>query len=529
MANNDIYRIPPPRRRRLRPNKKRKLPLPPGPAAVPILGNLLWLRHSFSLQNIEPLLRELHSRYGPILTSASAPSRRLRRRPRPRHRALVELGAAFSDRPVPPAARFISADSHVVSSAAYGPLWRLLRRNLVAEILHPSHLRLYAPGRRWVLRLLSDDLRSQSRSSDGGPVAVMPSFQFAMFALLVLMCFGEKLDHESIKQIEIAQRSFLLYVVSNLSVLGILPQITKHIFRNRLKTATALRARQRELFVPLIRAREEFKRKKQQQQQQRRQQNGDQVQEDEERFVYSYVDSLLDMEIPEEGGRKLSEEEMVALCSEFLNAGTDTTSTALQWIMANLVKHRDVQRKLAEEIDRVAAGNAEEDAIREEDLQKMPYLKAVVLEGLRRHPPGHFVLPHAVTEETEITGYRIPKEAAVNFLVAEMGRDGRVWEAPMEFRPERFMEGGDGEGVDAAGVCKGVIKMMPFGAGRRMCPGLGLALLHLECFVAHLVREFEWLPAAEGEEVDLAEKPEFTIVMKNPLRARLVPRSRHAA
>ncbi|XP_042495029.1 cytochrome P450 89A2-like [Macadamia integrifolia] len=100
-------------------------------------------------------------------------------------------------------------------------------------------------------------------------------------------------------------------------------------------------------------------------------------------FVVSYVDTLFDLQIPDEGGRKLSEEEMVTLCSEFLTAGTDTTSTALQWIMANLVKHQEIQEKLYYGIE--GAVSSGEKKIKEEDLQKIPYLKAIVLEGLRRH------------------------------------------------------------------------------------------------------------------------------------------------
>ena len=84
-------------------------------------------------------------------------------------------------------------------------------------------------------------------------------------------------------------------------------------------------------------------------------------------------------------------------------------------------------------------------------------------------------------------------------MVSEMGWNPNKWEDPMEF------------------------KTMPFGAGRRICPGLGLAMLHLEYFVANLVWSFEW-KAAEGDEVDLSEKQEFTIVMKNPLQAHLSTR-----
>ncbi|KAM2648959.1 hypothetical protein TB1_002020 [Malus domestica] len=81
---------------------------------------------------------------------------------------------------------------------------------------------------------------------------------------------------------------------------------------------------------------------------------------------------------------------MVSQCSEFLDAGTDTTSTALQWIMANVVKYPQVQEKLFAEIKGVMGET--EDEVREEVLHKLPYLKAVILEGLRRHPPAHFVL-----------------------------------------------------------------------------------------------------------------------------------------
>ena len=102
-----------------------------------------------------------------------------------------------------------------------------------------------------------------------------------------------------------------------------------------------------------------------------------------------------------------------------------------------------------------------------------------------------------------------------------MGWDPKVWEDPMAFKPERFLSGGGdggGEVFDITGSRE--IKMMPFGAGRRMCPAHGLAMLHLEYFVANLVWKFEWR-AVDGDEVDLSEKQEFTIAMKYPLKAHL--------
>lgn len=183
-----------------------------------------------------------------------------------------------------------------------------------------------------------------------------------------------------------------------------------------------MRREKEKLFTPLIRARKDQK----------------QCQGGSDNFPFSYVDSLLGLEIRDGGGRKLTEGAMVSLCSEFLTASTDTTTTSLQWIMANLVKHQDVQAKLVEEMEGVVGKEAEE--AREEDLDKLKYLKAVILEGLRRHPSVHFVIPHAVLEEVTLEGYDIPKDATVNFFVAEVGWDEKLRKDPMAFRPERFLE-----------------------------------------------------------------------------------------
>ncbi|KAL6269764.1 hypothetical protein ACE6H2_026675 [Prunus campanulata] len=107
-------------------------------------------------------------------------------------------------------------------------------------------------------------------------------------------------------------------------------------------------------------------------------------------------------------------------------------------------------------------------------------------------------------------------------MVAEMEWGPEVWEDPMAFKPERFLGGGDcggaEEGFDLTGSRE--IKMMPFGAGRRIFPGSGLAVLHLKYFVANLVWKFEWR-AVEEDDVDLSDEQEFTVVMKNPLQAHL--------
>ncbi|XP_062206202.1 cytochrome P450 89A2-like [Phragmites australis] len=476
--------------------------LPPGPPSMPLLGSVVWLTNSPA--EVEPLLRRLFERHGPVVSlrigarlSVFVADRRLA------HAALVERGAALADRPSLASVRLLGENDNTITRASYGPVWRLLRRNLVAETLHPSRMRLLAPARAWVRRVLVEKL---GESGPDAPTRVVETFHYAMFCLLVLMCFGERLDDPGVRAIAAAQRESLIYLSKNMPVFAFFPSVTKHLFRSRLDKALALRRRLKELFLPLINARREYKKR------------GGEPRK-ETTFEHSYVDTLLDIKLPEDGDRPLTDDEMSILCSEFLNAGTDTTSTGLQWIMAELVKNPTIQDKLYSEIKATTGDDKEE--VSEEDVHKMPYLKAVILEGLRKHPPGHFVLPHKAAEDMELGGYLIPKGATVNFMVAEMGRDEREWKNPMEFSPERFLPGGDGDGVDVTGT-KG-IKMMPFGVGRRICAGLGIAMLHLEYFVANMVREFEW-QEVPGDEVDFAEKSEFTIVMKKPLRPRLVPR-----
>ncbi|KAK3229437.1 hypothetical protein Dsin_001318 [Dipteronia sinensis] len=194
----------------------------------------------------------------------------------------------------------------------------------------------------------------------------------------------------------------------------------------------------KDVLVPLIRERKKVKEGRLSQAKEKRDQ------EEKHEQVLCYVDTLLDLQLPEER-RNLDEEEMVSLCSEFLNAGTDTTSTALQWIMANLVKYPESQERLLTEMKGVMLMMKEEDAliIEEDDLQKMPYLRAVILEGLRRHPPSHFVLPHAVTEEdTILDEFLVPKKnGTINFMVAEMSLDPKVWNRSDGFQTRKVFEG----------------------------------------------------------------------------------------
>uniref|UniRef100_A0ACD6A9V8 Uncharacterized protein n=1 Tax=Avena sativa TaxID=4498 RepID=A0ACD6A9V8_AVESA len=223
-----------------------------------------------------------------------------------------------------------------------------------------------------------------------------------------------------------------------------------------------------------------------------------------------YVDTLLELELPDE--------EIVSLCWEFMNAAAKTTSTALEWIMARLVLHQDIQDKLWKDISRTGDGEG-----------RIPFLDAVVQEALRRHPPAHYLLAHTTDKDVYLDGYTIPKGSIVNYGVAHIGRDAASWTSPDEFVPGRFLEGGEGHGVSVTTGCSNgdkSMRMMPFGTGRRACPGPDVALTVLKSFVENLVTRFEWKPVGVGDEggVIMEEKHGLVTEMKTPLRTCLLVR-----
>ncbi|TVU42750.1 hypothetical protein EJB05_09171, partial [Eragrostis curvula] len=479
--------------------------LPPGPKGLSVIGPLLFI--GWTSYGIELIVRAARSWYGPVFTLNLLPNpvvfiadRGVARR------VLVQGGAAFADRPPANlATRIFSSDQHNITSAAYGPVWRVLRRNLTGKVLHPSYLiRRYAVARREAVSGLVAGVARQMRDEGDGVVVVEGLLHHAIFHVFVRMCFGEGLGDGVVASVTALQREFLTSVVG-FQVFSVVPAVTKLVYRRRWEKMLSIRRRQEELFLPLIRTRMKVG-----------------MQDAGGGTVDCYADSLLGLRIPEDGGRSLTEREMVSLCSEFLAGGTDSTVAVMQWTMANLVARPEIQAALRAEI-RDVVGDGD---LQDEQLHRMPYLRAVVLEGLRRHPPGRFMLPHAATEDggAAFDGFHVPRHALVNFALGGMAMDGEVWAAPMEFRPERFLPGGEGADVDLTGSKE--IMMMPFGAGRRICPGIEAALLHLEFFLANLVREFEWTEVP-GDPVDFAERQEMSVVMRRPLRAKVVPSCIH--
>lgn len=199
-----------------------------------------------------------------------------------------------------------------------------------------------------------------------------------------------------------------------------------------------------------------------------------------------------------------------------ITAGMDTTAISVEWGMAELIRNPRVQQKAQEELDRVIGL---ERVLSETDFSNLPYLQCVAKEALRLHPPTPLMLPHRATANVKIGGYDIPKGSIVHVNVWAVARDPAVWKDPNEFRPERFLE----EDVDMKGHD---YRLLPFGAGRRVCPGAQLGINLVTSMLGHLLHHFRWSPpeGMKPEDTDLAESPGMVTYMRTPLQAIATPR-----
>ncbi|XP_054775983.1 geraniol 8-hydroxylase-like isoform X2 [Prosopis cineraria] len=220
------------------------------------------------------------------------------------------------------------------------------------------------------------------------------------------------------------------------------------------------------------------------------------------------LDSLLS---DEENRQEMDGERIQRLSLDLFVAGSDTTSSTLEWGMAELLRNPEAMSKAKVELqETIGKGKP----VEESDIGKLSYLQAVVKETLRLHPPAPLLLPRKAEIDVELGAYTIPKDAQVLVNVWALGRDPRMWKNPEEFSPERFL----GSEIDVKGRN---FELIPFGAGRRICPGQNLALRMVFLVLGSLINCFEW--KLEGgkkpEDMDMDDKFGLTLQKAQPVLA----------
>ena len=192
----------------------------------------------------------------------------------------------------------------------------------------------------------------------------------------------------------------------------------------------------------------------------------------------------------------------------------ETGANTLVWTMTELVKNSKIMKKLQHEIRSTII---QQDQVKENELEKLQYLKMVVKEALRLHPPIP-LLPRETMSHFKLNGYDINPKTRIHVNAWAIGRDPDCWKNPQEFCPERFME----SNIDYKGQN---FELIPFGAGRRVCPGVNMGIATVELALANMLLCFDWkLPnGMKEEDLDMEEEFGLSVWKKSPLQLLPIP------
>jgi cytochrome P450 len=482
-----------------RHQKHRGRRLPPGPTPLPLIGNILdmggVLHHT---------LARLARRHGPVMTlkqgltttvvvvSSSDMARE----------ALTKEDRRLAARPIRDATRALGwSDRSVGWLPSSDPLWRTFRRVMATHIFSPRSLQDTHGLRERTVR----DLVSYLRGRSGQEVAVgrvLLSSTLNLTSNILFSADTVDMEGRSPERLLETLDEAIDPLMWKPNVSDIFPLLAPLDLQGRRRMAAA---QLRKLFSFLEgvvdrRLAEAAAAA-----------SGSKV----DRHNSDFLDVLLDLMSTGEMARG----DAVALMFDILIAGGDPMATTVEWALAELLHNPTAMSKVRAEMAEASFGCSGEQAIEEGDLMRLPYLQAVVKETQRLHPVSPLTLPHKATEDgVVIGGYVIPKGSTVIVNLSAVMRDPDVWERPEEFVPERFI-GGDGK-VDMKGR-KEQFEYIPFGGGRRQCPGMALSERVVPLVLASLLQAFEWhLPdGMTSDEMDMNEMFVSANIRAVPLKA----------
>ncbi|XP_059305973.1 cytochrome P450 76A1 [Lycium ferocissimum] len=474
-----------------------KYELPPGPNGLPIFGNM------FDLAGSEPYkkIASLKDKYGPVLwlKIGSSMNTIVVQTAKSACELFKNHDVSFSDRNIVDVNLVHNVYQGSMSLAPYGNYWRFLRRICTMEMFVHKRINETTTVRRKSMDKMLGWIEKKASSGGGGGVEGIEVTRYAFLAsfnMLGNLILSKDLvtDPESEQGSEFfnAMKGIMEWAgVPNIS--DIFPCLKMFDLQGLRKKMERDMGKAKEITCGFVKERIEEREKR-----------------EEKRSMKDLLDVLLDFEgSGKDEPAKLSEDQITMTIMEMFLAGTETTSTSIEWALTELLRHPQAMAKVKSEISQVIGPNKK---FEECNIDSLLYMQAVLKESLRLHPPLPFLIPRKAIQDTKFMGHDVPKGTQVLVNVWAIGRDPECWDDPFEFKPERFLE----SKVDVKGQN---YELIPFGAGRRMCVGLPLGHRMMHFVFGSLLHEFDWeLPHnVSPNTINMEESMGLTARKKQPL------------
>ncbi|KAK4252543.1 hypothetical protein QN277_014529 [Acacia crassicarpa] len=471
----------------------------PGPSGLPVLGLVLAFTGSLTHRVLAKLAVTFKAKQ---LMAFSVGFTRFIISSHPDTAKEILNSSAFADRPIKESA-YELLFHRAMGFAPYGDYWRNLRRISATYMFSPKRIASFGEFRSRIGLQMVAEIKQTMK--ENGELKVRELLHFGSLNNVMMSTFGRA--YEFLDARDDGGHELEELVREGYDLLGVF-NWSDHFPLLRLLDLQGVKKRCRKLvakvnlFVGKII--EEHRTK-------RLQYGTSKSMDEQEGFSSDFVDVLLDLE----RDNMLNDSDMIAVLWEMIFRGTDTVAILVEWILARMVLHPQVQYKAQCEIDSVVGSNRH---VTDQDLANLPYVRAIVKETLRMHPPGPLLSwARLAIHDCHVGQHFVPAGTTAMVNMWAITHDQGVWSEPSEFRPERFME----EDHDVA-IMGSDLRLAPFGSGRRVCPGKAMGLATVELWLAILLQHFRWVPSSA--DVDLAECLKLSLEMKSSLLCKAIPR-----
>ncbi|KAE9604211.1 hypothetical protein Lal_00001779 [Lupinus albus] len=463
-------------------SKNSKTKLPPGPWKLPLIGNI----HQFVGAMPHHRLRDLASKYGPIMHLKLGEVHNIVvTSPEIAYEVMKTNDINFANRPDCLFARLFSYNATDIEFSPYGDYWRQLRKICTIELLSSKRVQSFRSIREEEMSKMVKKISESERSI----VNLSEMITKTTYGTTARIAIGEKYTNQKVLISTIEEA---ISISGELWIGDMFPssRIIQFMGKGKAIKLENLHSETDQILQDII---NNHKNKKS---------SDGNVAED-------LVDVLLKFQQDKDSQTPLINDNIKAIIQEMVSAGGETTSSVVVWAMSEIMKNQEVMKQAQAEIRKVYGSKGFVD---ESELHQLTYLKAVIKEALRLHPPVPLLMPRENRESCKINEYDIPAKSKVMINVWAIGRDSKYWTDAESFKPERFLNTSfDFRGTD--------FQFLPFGSGRRICPGITFATPNLELALAQLLYHFDWkLPnEMKSEEIDMTESIGMSVKKKNDL------------